>query len=80
MPVEMAIPELKKQTARVYVPRITHVPVETVHVLVGVASHAAWKTLSDRYQMLRLKGKSAELHRLTGDLMKSWCYKIAKGG
>jgi len=61
-----------KRTARVYVPRIVHIDVNAVHVLIGVATHTAWRILARRYRMIRLKGKSAELHKLTGDIMRKW--------
>lgn len=65
-----------KQTARVYVPRIIHVDWATVHVLIGVASHVAWKMLAKKYKMIRLKGKFAEHKKLTGDLMRKWCWEL----
>jgi hypothetical protein len=65
-----------KQTPRVYVPRIIHVDWATVHVLIGVASHTAWKILAKRYKMIRLKGKFAEHKKLTGDLMKKWTWDL----
>ena len=68
-----------KQTPRVYVPRIFHVLwKEQMHVLIGVASHTAWKILAKKYKMIRLRGydKFKEHKRLTGDLMKKWCWEI----
>jgi len=65
-----------KQTPRVYVGRIIKVDWATVHVLIGVASHVAWKILAKRYKMIRLKGKSAEHKKLTGDLMRKWCWEL----
>jgi hypothetical protein len=65
-----------KQTARVYVPRIIHVDWATVHVLIGVASHVAWKMLAKKHKMIRLKGKFAEHKKLTGDLMRKWCWEL----
>ena len=65
-----------KQTARVYVPRIVHVDWATVHVLIGVASHVAWKMLAKKYKMIRLKGKSAEHKKLTGDIMRKVCWEL----
>ena len=67
-----------KQTARVYVPRIVHVDWETIHVLIGVAAHTAWKTLAKKYKMIRLRGKREEFHRLTGDLMRKWCWELVE--
>ena len=68
-----------KQTPRVYVPRIVHVDWNTIHILIGVASHVAWKLLAKRYKMIRLKGKSAEHKKVTGDLMKKWCWELVSG-
>jgi len=65
-----------KQTPRVYVPRIVHVDWATVHVLIGVASHEAWRILAKKYHMIRLKGKFAEHKKLTGDLMRKWCWEL----
>jgi hypothetical protein len=65
-----------KQTPRVYVPRIVHVDWATVHVLIGVASHTAWRMLAKRYKMIKLKGKFAEHKKLTGDLMRKWCWEL----
>jgi len=68
-----------KKTPRVYIPRIIHVLwKEQVHVLIGVASHAAWCILAKKYKTVRLKGydKFKEHKRLTGDLMKAWCWEI----
>jgi hypothetical protein len=68
-----------KQTPRVYVPRIVHVDWNTIHILIGVASHVAWKLLAKRYKMIRLTGKSAEHKKVTGDLMKKWCWELVSG-
>jgi len=71
-----------KQTPRVYVPRIYHVLwKEQMHVLIGVASHLAWKILARKYKQIRLRGydKFKEHKRLTGDLMKKWCWEIIEG-
>ena len=71
-----------KKTPRVYVPRIVHVLwKEQMHVLIGVASHAAWCILAKKYKAVRLKGydKFKEHKRLTGDLMKAWCWEIVSG-
>jgi len=68
-----------KQTPRVYVPRIIHVDWATIHVLIGVASHVAWKTLAKRYRMIRLRGKFAEHKKLIGDLMKAWTWELVAG-
>ena len=68
-----------KQTPRVYVPRIVHVDWNTIHILIGVASHVAWKLLAKRYKMIRLKGKAAEHKKVTGDLMKKWCWELVSG-
>jgi len=68
-----------KKTARVYTPRIIHVLwKEQMHVLIGVASHAAWLILAKKYKAVRLRGydKFKEHKRLTGDLMKAWCWEI----
>lgn len=68
-----------KKTARVYVPRIIHVDWKgQMHVLVGVASHAAWLILAKKYKTVRLRGydKFKEHKRLTGDLIKAWCWEI----
>jgi len=65
-----------KQTPRVYVPRIIHVAWEDVHVLIGVATHEAWKAMVKKYKTIRQVGKSAELRRAAGDLMKAWCYEL----
>ena len=65
-----------KQTPSIYVPRIVHVDSATVHVLIGVASHTAWRILAKRYKTIRLKGKAAEHHKVTGDLMKKWCWEL----
>jgi len=65
-----------KQTPRVYVPRIVHVDWNTIHILIGVASHVAWKLLAKRYKLIRLKGKFAEHKKVTGDLMKKWCWEL----
>ena len=65
-----------KQTGRVYAPRIIHVPKDDIHVLIGVASHTAWKILAKKYKMIRLRGHADELHRLTGDLMRAWTWEI----
>jgi hypothetical protein len=84
---EVALPEGKvmtaaeavavgKQTARVYVPRIVHVEWATIHVLIGVAAHEAWRVLAKRYKMIRLRGKRDEFHRVTGALMKAWCWEL----
>ncbi|MBA7660385.1 hypothetical protein ES703_68387 [subsurface metagenome] len=70
---------LGKQTARVYVPRIVHVDWATVHALIGVASHTAWAILARKHKSIRLVGKSTELHRLAGDLMKAWCWELVEG-
>lgn len=70
-----------KQTPRVYVPRIVHVLwKEQMHVLIGVASHIAWKTLAKKYRQIRLRGydKFKEHKRLTGDLMKKWCWELVE--
>jgi len=67
-----------KQTERVYVPRVIHIDWETVHTLIGVASHVAWKILSKKYKMIRLRGKFAEHKKLTGDLMRKWCWEIVE--
>jgi len=67
-----------KQTPRTYIPRIIHVDWDTVHVLIGVASHVAWRTLAKRYKMIRLKGKFAEHKKLTGDLMRKWCWELVE--
>ena len=67
-----------KQTPRVYVPRIIHIPWDQVHILIGVASHTAWKILAKRYKMIRLKGKFGEHKKLTGDLMRAWCWELIK--
>lgn len=68
-----------KQTAHVYVPRIVHVDWASVHALIGVATHTAWAILARKYKSIRLVGKSAELHRLAGDLMKAWCWELVEG-
>jgi hypothetical protein len=65
-----------KQTPRVYVPRIIHVDWATIHVLIGAASHTAWKILAKKYKMIRLKGKSAEHKKLTGDIMRKVCWEL----
>jgi len=68
-----------KQTARVYTPRIIHVLwKEQIHVLIGVASHMAWRILARKYKQIRLRGydKFKEHKRLTGDLMRKWCWEI----
>jgi len=70
-----------KQTPRVYVKRIHGVLwKEQMHVLIGVASHAAWETLAKKYKLIRLKGydKFKEHKRLIGDLMKAWCWDIVE--
>jgi hypothetical protein len=67
-----------KQTPRVYVPRIVHVDWATIHVLIGVASHTAWRVLAKRYKMIKLKGKFAEHKKLTGDLMRKWSWEIVE--
>jgi len=70
-----------KQTERVYIPRIVHVLwKEQMHVLIGVASHTAWKMLAKKYKQIRLRGydKFKEHKRLTGDLMKKWCWEIVE--
>jgi hypothetical protein len=67
-----------KQTPRVYVPRIIHVDWATIHVLIGVASHEAWRILAKRYKMIRLKGKFAEHKKVTGDLMRKWCWELVQ--
>jgi hypothetical protein len=68
-----------KQTPRVYVPRIHHVDWATIHVLIGVASHVAYELLAKRYKMIRLKGKFSEHKKVTGDLMKKWCWELVSG-
>lgn len=68
-----------KQTPRVYVPRIVHVDWATIHVLIGVASHEAWRLLAKKYKMIRLKGKFSEHKKLTGDLMRKWCWELVGG-
>lgn len=68
-----------KQTAAVYTPRIIHVDVESVHTLMGVASHEAWKTMAKKYKSIRQKGKAGEMHRLAGDYMKAWCWELVAG-
>lgn len=65
-----------KQTPRVYVPRIVHVNSDTVHKLLGVASHEAWKQLARKYKMIRLKGHASEHHQLTGAMMKAWTWEL----
>ena len=65
-----------KQTPRIYVPRIVHVDIATVHVLIGVASHTSWKILARKYKTIRLKGKASEHHKVTGDLMRKWCWEL----
>jgi len=65
-----------KQTAAVYVPRIVHVDWETIHILIGRASHHAWRILAKRYKMIRLRGKFSEHKKLTGDLMRKWCWEL----
>ncbi len=67
---------IEKKTERVYVPRIIHVDWDTVHTLIGVAAHTAWKILAKKYKMIRLRGKRDEFHRLTGALMKKWCWEL----
>jgi len=68
-----------KQTPRVYIPRIHRVLwKEQVHVLIGVASHIAWETLAKKYKMIRLRGKFDEHKRVTGDLMKKWCWELVE--
>jgi hypothetical protein len=67
-----------KQTPRVYVPRIVHVDWASVHVLIGVASHTAWRIIAKRNKMIRLKGKFAEHKKLTGDLMRKWCWELVE--
>jgi len=67
-----------KQTGRTYVPRIIHVDWDTVHTLIGVASHVAWKILASKYQMIRLKGKFSEHKQLTGELMRKWCWELVE--
>jgi hypothetical protein len=70
-----------KKTARVYTPRIVHLDWKSqVHVLIGAASHAAWCILARKYKSIRLRGydKFKEHKRLTGDLMKAWCWEIAE--
>jgi len=67
-----------KQTPRVYVPRIVHVDWATIHILIGVASHTAWKILAKRYKLIRLKGKFSEHKKVTGDLMRKWCWELVK--
>ena len=68
-----------KQTPRVYVPRIIHVDWATIHVLIGVASHVAWKILAKKYKVIRLKGKFAEHKGVISDLMKKWCWELVEG-
>jgi hypothetical protein len=70
-----------KQTARVYTPRIYHVLwKEQMHVLIGVASHVAWKILARKYKQIRLRGydKFKEHKALIGALMKKWCWEIVE--
>lgn len=70
-----------KKTARVYTPRIIHIDWKTqMHVLIGVASHAAWCILAMKYKTIRLRGydKFKEHKRLTGDLMKAWTWELAE--
>lgn len=67
-----------KQTPRTYVGRIVHIPIEQVHVLIGVASHQAWRTLAKKYKMIRLKGKRDEHNKLTGAYMKAWAWELVK--
>jgi len=73
--VEEAL-RIGKQTARIYVPRIIHVDWETVHILIGVASHVAWRELAKRYKQIRLRGHFDEHKKLTGAIMKAWCWEI----
>ncbi|RLI78206.1 hypothetical protein DRP04_10380 [Archaeoglobales archaeon] len=70
---------LEKKTARVYVPRIIHVDWDTIHVMIGVAAHTAWKILAKKYKMIRLRGKRDEFHRLTGEIMRKWCWELVEG-
>jgi len=67
---------IKKMTERQYVGRIVRVPWTVVHSLIGVASHVAWDILSDRYQSVRVP--FAEHKKLTGEIMKKWCWEIVK--
>lgn len=59
-----------------YKPRINHVDWDTVHVLIGVASHLAWVELAKKYKMIRLRGHFDEHKKLTGAIMKAWCWEI----
>ncbi|MBS7632782.1 hypothetical protein KEJ15_04060 [Candidatus Bathyarchaeota archaeon] len=68
-----------KQTPRVYVPRIIHVDWATIHVLIGVASHVAWKILAKKYKVIRLRGKFSEHKSVISDLMKKWCWELVEG-
>jgi len=68
-----------KLTPRVYIPRIIHVDWKTIHILIGVASHVAWKTLAKKYKMIRLRGKFDEHKRLIGDLMRAWTWEAVEG-
>jgi hypothetical protein len=73
--------EYGKKTGRVYTPRIIHVAwKEQLHVLIGVASHAAWCILALKYKTVRLRGydKFKEHKRLTGDLMKAWTWELVE--
>jgi len=67
-----------KKTARTYVPRIIHVDWKTVHTLIGVASHVAWAILAKKYKLIRLKGHFDEHKKLTGELMRKWCWEIVE--
>jgi hypothetical protein len=72
--VEMA--KVAKRTARVYVPRIVHVDWATIHVLIGHASHEAWRILAKKNGMIRLRGLFNEHKKLTGLIMKKWCWDL----
>ena len=63
-----------KKTARVYAPRIIHVDWKTIHTLIGVASHFAWRELAKKGKTLRVDFNQHK--KLTGELMKKWCWEL----
>lgn len=64
------------KTGRAYVGRIVRVPWDTVHKLIGMASHTAYRMLAKKYKSIKVP--FAEHKKLTGALMKAWCWELVE--
>lgn len=71
----MSVP---KAAGRAYVGRIVHIDWDVVHTLIGKASHLAYLILAKKYKTIRLRGHFDEHKRLTGDIMRAWCWELAE--